>query len=163
MAAPAGAERCVVQSPLGAITLRLPAGAELVPDPGVSEGTQLWWDGFTLSFGAAGGRSADTLLALERSLATVVAVDTDGTLDAGDGTAVRELRLGVETRVPRHWTSDETGRHERSERVERERLRFRFWSAGDRAVRAGYRVPDGDVARLAVLDGVLDSVRVGAG
>ena len=161
MAGLADGESRVVTSPLGPITLRLPAGAHLSRDPGVVEGTQLWWDAFSVSFGAQEGWSADSFLDLERSASGRLLVENDDAIDVGDGVSVRELRLTVESEVARHWSSDQAGRHEEPARVERERLRFRFWSFGDHVVSAGYRMPDGDPKRQALLDSVLDSVRVG--
>jgi hypothetical protein len=144
-----------IATELGTLELWLPEGAQLADDPGVSTGHQLWWSPdpdvatFTVSHGPANGRSAADLLTLEEGAAVEVGRDD-------------EVVATVTLATPRHVTED-AGGHRTSvpERVVRERLRFRFWSDGDSAVRAGYRLTDGAPAELrAALDRAVDEARL---
>jgi hypothetical protein len=157
-----GGEIHEVSTPVGAVTLWLPDGAELVPDPAVPDGCALWWGSFSLSYGPATGRRADDLLALEQG-ASRVEVERDETVEL-EGLAMRELCLRVEHERERHWVAageEPSGRREVPEQRELERLRFRFWDAGSSALRAGYRLSTGGSEQgRSTLDRVLDSVEL---
>ncbi|WP_217914479.1 hypothetical protein [Miltoncostaea marina] len=148
-----------VPTALGTIALELPQGAELVPDPGAADGALLMWapdpslGGFSLSHGAAAGRRADDLLALERGFARTVDV-------AGEGDD--ELRLIVETPGSRDLVEGLDGRLTgSSQEPRRERVRFRFWEQGDQAVRVGYRLDERAPAALGdAFDRATDSARL---
>jgi hypothetical protein len=154
-------------SALGTIDVWLPEEKELEEDPGAPNGTTLVWapepelGGFSLSYGPAAGRSADDLLALERGFADAVEVESDEETLTG-GHRVRELRLLVETHQGRAMIEDRPGHVTHApERTRREQVRFRFWSEGGNAMRAGYRLDEAAPSELReTLDRITASVRL---
>jgi hypothetical protein len=143
----------------GLVTLQLPDGGELVPDP--ADGDLLWW----VAPGSAGGFSLavrgaatppDTLLSMERSLVDRVDVERDEIVQIG-GTPVRELLYVSERHVARSWTAVPAGRRENPEGVERRTVRRRFWL--DAPVSAGYLVPDDESAAQILYENILESAR----
>jgi hypothetical protein len=150
-----------VLTALGTLALLLPEDAALAPDPGVADGELLAWapapelGAFSVSHGPAEGRRAEDLLALERGFADEVDVEAD---EGG------ELRLLVRTRGARDLHDDGAGGRIAVDRPARcERVRFRFWTSGGEAVRAGYRLDETAPKELrAVFEQIADSLRLEA-
>jgi hypothetical protein len=143
----------------GLVTLQLPNGGELVPDP--ADGDLLWW----IAPGSAGGFSLavrgaatppDMLLSMERSLVDRLDVMRDEIVQIA-GTPVRELQYISERHVARSWSAVAAGRRENPEGVERRTVRRRFWL--DTPVSAGYLVPDDEPAVQTLYDNILESTR----
>jgi hypothetical protein len=148
-----------VQTALGTLALLLPEGAALEPDPGVADGELLAWapqpelGAFSISHGPAEGRRPEDLLTLERGFADEVDVE-----EGAEG----ELRLRVLTLGSDDLVDDgEGGRAHRDQPARRERVRFRFWQAGEKALRAGYRLDETAPEELrAAFDRIADSLRL---
>jgi len=148
-----------VQTALGTLELLLPEGAALEPDPGVADGELLAWapqpelGAFSISHGPAEGRRPEDLLTLERGFADEVDVE-----EGAEG----ELRLRVLTLGSDDLVDDgEGGRAHRDQPARRERVRFRFWQAGEKALRAGYRLDETAPEELrAAFDRIADSLRL---
>jgi hypothetical protein len=143
----------------GVVTLQLPDGGELTPDP--ADGDLLWWiapgstGGFSLAVRGA-ATPPEMLLSMERSLVDRVDVRRDEIVQIA-GTPVRELQYISERHVARSWTAVPAGRRENPEGVERRTVRRRFWL--DAPVSAGYLVPDGESAAQTRYDDILESAR----
>ena len=148
-----------VRTALGTLELLLPEGAALEPDPGVADGELLAWapqpelGAFSISHGPAEGRRPEDLLTLERGFADEVDVE-----EGAEG----ELRLLVVTLGSRDIVDDGAGgRAHRDQPARRERVRFRFWQAGEEALRAGYRLDETAPEELrAAFDRMADSLRL---
>lgn len=151
-----------IETALGMLEVDLPRGAELRADPGVVEGSAWFWTPqrgvvLTISEGAAGLRTPDALLALERSLD---AVEVDVRCDE-PGDRPGERSLAFRSAFPA--APDPSGARGRSEStVHRpaQLARFRFWQRSPSAVRLGYRLDEASQAGWqATLDRIVDGAR----
>jgi hypothetical protein len=145
----------------GRISVWLPEGAQLAPDPADRE--LMWWTapgsdgGFSLAVSTATATHPHTLLSMERGLADQVEVERDEIVSV-DGRPVHELQFTTERHVPRSWTATPDGPRDTPGSVERRTVRRRFWP--DAGVSAGYIVPDCEPDARALYDAILDSVQL---
>lgn len=153
-----------IDTPGGRLTVSLPDGAQLVPDPASRD--LLWWiapgseGGFSLALSADTATPPDALLSLERDLADRVDVAHDAVVRVG-GRPVRELMFTTEREVARSWAASPEGRRDAPGGLERRTVRRRFWLDAD--VSAGYLVPADEPELQALYDGVLESVVLAPG
>lgn len=143
------------------VTLWLPEGGELTPDPANPD--LLWWiapgsaGGFSLAVSASTATPPDGLLAMERELADQVEVERDATVETASG-PVHELLYTTERHVARTWSGSNDARRESPGGVEVRAVRRRFWLGA--GLSAGYLVPADEREQRMLYDRILESVRV---